>query len=118
MIQRSEFFHDIEANAQSVLQNPDAYKKRQAIVKHPYGTIKRQWGFDHIMTKKTMQHASADIILMFNAYNLTRIWNIIRKTNTPDFKSYLSFITFIESILIAFELAYQLNSKKKILAYN
>ncbi|MEP5339715.1 MAG: IS1182 family transposase [Algibacter sp.] len=54
VIQRSEFHQYIEANAQRVLQNPDAYKKRQAIVEHPYGAIKRQWSFDHIMTKKTM----------------------------------------------------------------
>jgi len=24
--------------------NPDIYKRRQAIVEHPFGTIKRQWG--------------------------------------------------------------------------
>nr|WP_317129196.1 IS1182 family transposase [Formosa sediminum] len=52
VVQRSEFHKYIEANVKSVLQNPDAYKKRQAIVEHPYGTIKRQWSFDHIMTKK------------------------------------------------------------------
>jgi len=40
-------------------------RQRQAIVEHPFGTIKRQWGFDHIMTKKTIKRASADIGLVF-----------------------------------------------------
>jgi len=53
------------------------YKRRQAIVEHPYGTIKRQWGFDHIMTKKSMARASADVGLIMTAYNLRRLINII-----------------------------------------
>jgi hypothetical protein len=32
----------------------------QSIVEHPYGSIKRQWGFDHIITKKALKRASAD----------------------------------------------------------
>ena len=38
---------------------------------------KRSWGYDHIMTKKTMKHASADVGFIFIAYNLKRILNII-----------------------------------------
>lgn len=118
VVQRSEFHQYIEANAKRVLQNPDAYKKRQAIVEHPYGTIKRQWSFDHIMTKKTMQRASSDVGFMFIAYNLTRIWNIIRKTNTSAFKAYMSFLRFIVSILMGFKVVYEQNSKNKILVYS
>jgi len=39
--------------------------------------MKRQWGFDHIMTKKTKARASADVGFIFIAYNLRRIINII-----------------------------------------
>ncbi len=53
------------------------YKQRQAIVEHPYGTIKRQWGFSYIMTKKTKQRAEADVGLIFTAYNLRRLMTII-----------------------------------------
>lgn len=45
VIQRSEFQQYINQNAKRVLHNPNAYKKGQAIVEHPYGTMKRQWGF-------------------------------------------------------------------------
>lgn len=99
VIQRSEFHQYIEANAQRVLRNPKAYKKRQAIVEHPYGTIKRQWSFDHIITKKTKQRASADVGFMFIAYNLTRVWNILRETKGSIFENHLLFGALIESIL-------------------
>jgi hypothetical protein len=46
-------------------------------VEHPYGMIKRQWDFYYIMTKKTIKHASADVGLIFTAYNLRRIFNLI-----------------------------------------
>lgn len=79
VLQRSEFQKYIEKNAKRVAENPAAYKQRQAIVEHPYGTIKRQWGFDHITTKKTKRRAKADVGFIFIAYNLTRIWNIIKQ---------------------------------------
>lgn len=64
IIQRSEYKEYIEHNAKRVAQQPNIYKKRQALVEHPYGTIKRQWGFDHITTKKAIERASADFGLM------------------------------------------------------
>ena len=77
IIQRSEYIPAIERNRERVKQNPELYKQRQAIVEHPYGTIKRQWGFGYIITKKGLDRASADVGLMFTAYNLRRIINIL-----------------------------------------
>jgi len=79
IIQRSEYQDAVDKNKENILANPGLYKKRQAIVEHPFGTIKRQWGFDHIMTKKTKARASADVGFIFIAYNLKRIINIIGK---------------------------------------
>ena len=76
-IQRSEHQDLIDKNRQRVQQNQSYYKRRQAIVEHPYGTIKRQWGFNHIMTKKGIERASTDVDLIMTAYNLRRIINII-----------------------------------------
>jgi hypothetical protein len=53
------------------------YKRRQAIVEHPYGTLKRQWGFSYILTKKGISRASSDVGFMFIAYNLRRIGNLL-----------------------------------------
>ncbi len=85
-IQRSEYQGLIENNKIQIQNNEDYYKQRQAIVEHPYGTIKRQWGFDHIMTKKYKHRAEADIGLIFIAYNLRRLMNIL---GTKMLKEYL-----------------------------
>ena len=64
---------------------PAIYKKRQAIVEHPYGTIKRQWGFYFIITNKGIKRASADVGFMFIAYNLRRLMNIVDKNLLKKF---------------------------------
>ena len=76
-VQRSEYQEQINRNKERIEQNQDYYRRRQAIVEHPYGTIKRQWGFSYISTKKGKQRASADVGFMFIAYNLRRIINIV-----------------------------------------
>ncbi|WP_310993089.1 IS1182 family transposase [Aequorivita marina] len=76
IVQRSEYTPYIEANASRVAQNKERYKQRQALVEHPYGTLKRQWGFDHIITKRKITVASADAGLMTLAYNLKRLFNL------------------------------------------
>jgi len=77
LIQRSEYADYYEANRINVKDKEQLYKRRQAIVEHPYGTIKRQWGFSYILTKKGIERAGADVGFMFIAYNLRRIGNIL-----------------------------------------
>jgi hypothetical protein len=67
----------IYQNKVRIENNYEIYRKRQAIEEHPYGVIKREWGFYYIMTKKTIKHTSADVGLIFTAYNLRRIFNLI-----------------------------------------
>lgn len=76
-IERSEHAGAIERNAERMQTKKDMYNRRQSMVEHPYGTIKRQWGFDHVMSKKTKERASADIGLIMCAYNLRRIFNLM-----------------------------------------
>lgn len=85
-IQRSEYTTYINKNKERIERNKDYYRRRQAIVEHPYGTIKRQWGFHYVITKKYKQRAESDTGLMFTAYNLRRIINLIDKNLL---KSYL-----------------------------
>src|SRR5690606_7080490 len=96
LLERSQHQDAIDRNAQRISQNKDTYKRRQAIVEHPFGIIKRQWGFDHIMTKKSIQRASADVGLIYIAFNLRRIFNIL---NQNDLKKYLSRPAFNFSVL-------------------
>jgi hypothetical protein len=77
IVQRSEYAQYVENNAQRVAESGQVYKKRQALVEHPFGTIKRQWGFDYIMTKKGIKQASADFGFIALVYNLKRLINIL-----------------------------------------
>lgn len=92
LITRSEHAEFIEQNRLNIAAKPKVYKKRQAIVEHPYGIIKRQWGFYYITTKKGIKRASADVGLMFVAFNLRRLMNIIDK---KAFKKFLQEIAFL-----------------------
>jgi len=101
-IQRSEYQQYIEANKKRIESNKEYYRQRQAIVEHPYGTIKRQWGFNYIMTKKYIKRAKADMGLVFTAYTLRRIISII---GIKELISYLGklmhfFITHIGTSII------------------
>ena len=97
IVQRSEYKGLIESNKKRTEKNKNYYRRRQAIVEHPYGTIKRQWGFSYIMTKKYKKRAEADIGLIFTAYNLRRIMNII---GTDVLKEYLKDLIFLWSCLL------------------
>ncbi|RYY42529.1 MAG: hypothetical protein EOO06_21035, partial [Chitinophagaceae bacterium] len=86
LIERSEYQGYVDQNKQNIQRDTATYKKRQAIIEHTYGTIKRQWGFHYICTKRGLKRASADVGLMFTAYNLRRLLNSIEKN---VFKAYL-----------------------------
>ena len=101
IIERHQFAEAIERNRIAQELNPEIYKQRQSLVEHPFGTMKRQWGFDHIMTKKTRKRASADVGFIFIAYNLKRILNIMGikklielfRTSMSQFFKYYSYIS-------------------------
>jgi hypothetical protein len=81
VIERTEFAQYYETNKKNVTEKELLYKRRQALVEHPFGIIKRQWGFYYISTKKGMNRASADVGLIFLAFNLRRLFNIIGAEN-------------------------------------
>jgi len=94
LIERSEHASYIEQNRLNIEANPVIYKRRQAIIEHTYGIIKRQWGFYFITTKKGLKRASADVGLMFVAFNLRRLMNILDKN---VFKQFLRELVFLFS---------------------
>ncbi|NQU80458.1 MAG: transposase, partial [Bacteroidetes bacterium] len=96
IIERNQYAENYEINRKNVEQKESLYKRRQAIVEHPYGTIKRQWGFSYISTKKGKESASADVGFMFIAYNIRRIMNIVGKN---AFKKYLEVLILSISVI-------------------
>ena len=95
MVERSEYQPYIEQNKKNIDADSQTYKRRQAIVEHPYGIIKRQWGFYYITTKKGLKRASADVGMMFVAFNLRRLMNII---DTNSFKKFLKELLHLFSL--------------------
>ncbi len=121
-IQRSEYQELINTNKASIQNNKNYYRRRQAIVEHPYGTIKRQWGFSYIMTKRGIKKASADVGLMFTAYNLRRIFNILGKETLANYLkcNAFAFIGIFRQIRLHFVRfkAFNFQSPRKLLFYN
>ena len=113
MIQRSEFAPYIERNKANILHKRLIYRRRKAIVEHPFGTIKRQWGFHYILTKKGMERASADVGFMFIAYNLRRIINIIGQENLKEYLKRVFFSVFYLCPLLWRLIAQLIKSEKE-----
>jgi len=79
-IDRSEFASLMEQNAERVNQNKDYYKQRQQLAEHPWGTIKRQRGFDHVLTRGKTK-VLGEVSLVFIGYNLARCASILQNIN-------------------------------------
>jgi transposase len=108
VIQRTTFAEYYEINRRNFHEKERIYKRRQAIVEHPYGTLKRQWGFSYILTKKGIARASSDVGLMFIAYNLRRIGNILTLEVLKEYlkavaSMYFDILGLIRGSLVAYE---------------
>lgn len=76
IIQRSEYQDAVDINNNNIKQNPHYYKRRQAIVEHPFGTIKRHFGFTHTLLKG-LQKVNGEMNLIMFCYNFLRTKNIL-----------------------------------------
>ena len=92
IIQRSEYQDAVDTNDNNIKQNPHYYKRRQAICEHPFGSIKRHWGYTHTLLKG-LQKVNGEMNLIMFCYNFMRTKNILGfdkmlqqiKTWTPDY---------------------------------
>ena len=76
IIQRSEYQDAVDINDNNIKINPQYYKRRQAIVEHPFGTIKRHFGYTHTLLKG-MQKVNGEMNLIMFCYNFMRTKNIL-----------------------------------------
>jgi hypothetical protein len=75
-IDRNIYEEAMAANRLRVLNDRDKYKRRQAIVEHPFGTIKRSWGYYYTLLKGK-EKVEAEYSLVFLVYNLRRAMSIL-----------------------------------------
>ena len=76
IIERSQYQDVIDENNRRVDENPDKYKKRQQINEHPFGTIKRSWGYTYTLLKGLVK-VDAEMAIIFTMYNLRRVMSIL-----------------------------------------
>jgi len=76
IIQRSEYQDAVDKNDNNIKRNPEYYKRRQAICEHPFGTIKRHWGYTHTLLKGLLKVNGEMNLIMF-CYNFMRTKNIL-----------------------------------------
>ncbi len=61
------------------MKTPEAkalYKKKGSIVEHPFGTIKRNLGWDHFLVRSKKKVQGENALIMFT-YNFKRLLNLI-----------------------------------------
>ncbi len=75
-IERTEYDDYITANRKRVASRKEYYRQRQAIVEHPFGTIKRNWGYTYTLAT-TKQKVDGEFGLIFLSYNLRRAMSIL-----------------------------------------
>jgi transposase len=82
-IERSTYQDAIDANNKRVDENPEEYKKRQQIIEHPFGTIKRSWGYSFTLLKG-IQKVNGEMAIIFTMYNFRRVITILGITAMTD----------------------------------
>ena len=75
-IERSQYADAVEENNSRYRKNGQLYRKRQEINEHIFGTIKRQWGYNH--TNLTgLEKVNGEHSLIMLVYNIKRAMNIL-----------------------------------------
>lgn len=76
LIVRSEHQEVVDRNNARVKANYKLYKRRQELIEHIFGTIKRQWGYTYTLLKGKKK-ITGEFSLIYLAYNFMRTKNIL-----------------------------------------
>lgn len=76
-IDRTEYQDAVDDNNHRVDTQKETYNQRQAICEHPFGTIKRAWGYSYTLMKG-LKKVNGEMALICTAYNLRRCLSILR----------------------------------------
>ena len=68
--------HLMEAMAQRMQQQPEKFKLRKTLAEHPFGTIKRWFGYTHFLLKG-LAKVQCEWSLTTLTYNLKRVLNLV-----------------------------------------
>ncbi len=79
-IDRTEYQDAVDENNHRVDLHKETYNQRQAICEHPFGTIKRAWGYSYTLLKG-LKKVNAGMALICTVYNLRRSLTILGVAN-------------------------------------
>ena len=66
----------MEAMAERMKREPGKFKLRKQLAEHPFGTIKRFFGYTHF-TLKGLEKVRTEWSLLALVYNLKRVLNLV-----------------------------------------
>lgn len=75
-IERSQYAEAVAINGLNYHNNKELYRKRQEINEHIFGTIKRQWGYNHT-NLRGLAKVNGEMALIMTVYNMKRAINIM-----------------------------------------
>lgn len=98
VIERNEHQDSVDRNNYRINNQRELYNRRQQICEHPFGTIKRAWGYTYTLLKG-LKKVDGEFGIIYTCYNLRRTINILGiktllkklKTWKPDYERALSF---------------------------
>jgi transposase len=70
-IERSQYQDVVDENNKRVYEDPQLYKRRQQIIEHIFGTIKRSWGYTYTLLKG-IEKVNGEMAIIFTIYNMRR----------------------------------------------
>ena len=76
MLNRNIYEDHMDQNDVQVSARKNEYRRRQAIVEHPFGTIKRQWGYNHTLLKG-LEKVNGEFAIILLCYNIKRVLSIL-----------------------------------------
>jgi transposase len=75
-IERKEHDEAVEANRKRIVETPSYYQHRKEIIEHPFGTIKRSWGYNYTLVR-TKKKVGGEFALIYLCYNFRRVLTIL-----------------------------------------
>ena len=75
-IDRSQYAQAVQENNQRYKDNQQLYRQRQELNEHIFGTIKRQWGYNHT-NLSGLEKVNGEMALIMTVYNIKRSINIL-----------------------------------------
>ena len=66
------------------IRNKELYKRRQEIVEHVFGTVKRAFGYTYFLLRGTRK-VKGESFMFFLIYNMKRVSNILSNNELLDY---------------------------------